>query len=480
MKPAVAPIALDYIAGALAADGREVEILDLCFAEDALQALRDYFSGRAVRAVGLTFRNSDDCFWPSAKSFIPRLTEIVAAVRGLTDAPVVIGGAGFSIFPEAILGACGCDYGIVGDGEESFVQFLRALDRGGDFSKVPGLVWRPEQRPTRDPELRIPHSPFRNPPSRPSPVSLAPSRDWVDNRRYFREGGQGSVETKRGCDRPCVYCADALGKGRNLRLRAPEEVAAEIQALLRKGVDVLHLCDSEFNIPPEHALAVCRALIEHGLGARLRWYTYAAVGGFTDELARAMRDAGCAGINFGVDSANAEMLAGYRRSHRKEDISSAVRLCRKHGLRVMLDLLLGGPGETEATLRDTIDFMKEISPDCVGAALGVRIYPGTAFAACVLREGDLRSNPNLRHPKGAQIEGDHPLLSPMFYISEALGPTPAQLVRDIIGGDPRFFEPVDEQRVENYNYNDNLPLVEAIRNGARGAYWDILRGLRAH
>ena len=76
------------------------------------------------------------------------------------------------------------------------------------------------------------------------------------------------------------------------------------------------------------------------------------------------------------------------------------------------------------------------------------------------------------------MEGEKAFLRPVFYISERLGENAAQRVKDIIRGDPRFFAPAEEQGVENYNYNQNLPLVEAIRNGARGAYWDILRGLR--
>ena len=71
------------------------------------------------------------------------------------------------------------------------------------------------------------------------------------------------------------------------------------------------------------------------------------------------------------------------------------------------------------------------------------------------------------------------LLRPRFYISKHLGDRPAQLVRDLIGGDSRFFAPIDEQRPENYNYNENRPLIEAIRNGARGAYWDISRQMRS-
>jgi len=475
MKPAIAPLALDYLAGALARAGYEAAVVDLNLAADPHQALEDFFAARTAVAVGLTFRNSDDCFWPSGASFVPRLREIVAEVKGLTDAPVVLGGNGFSLFPAPILKACDCSFGIEGDGEEALVQLVRAFERGSGLEDVPGLVRRIGGRE----EYRC------NPPHRPAPLSLSTTRDVVDNRRYFEEGGQMGVETKRGCPNRCTYCADPLSKGSRVRTRSPKEVGDEVESLLRQGIDVLHLCDSEFNIPPDHALAVCRELIRRGLGDRVRWYTYASIIPFADELARAMREAGCIGINFGADSANAQMLSAYGRSHRKPDIAAAVRLCRQHGIRVMLDLLLGGPGETEATVGETIAFMKEIGPDCVGSALGVRVYPGTALARQVMAEGALSRNPNLRRAGASASEHDHTadataaLLQPTFYISEALGENPAGLVKEIIAGDQRFFEPTEEQGMpENYNYNQNLLLIEAIKNGARGAYWDILQQMR--
>ena len=471
MKPPIAPIALDYLAGALAGEGYEVRIADLCLAEDAVGALRETLRGPAPRVVGLTFRNSDDCFWPSAKSFIPRLAEIVRTVRTLTDAPIVLGGAGFSVFHSAILEAVGADYGIVGDGEAALIGLLRALEDGGNLANVPGLVWRASNGSGQ--------SFIRNPPLW-GPPRISPARQWVDNRRYFREGGQAGVETKRGCDRMCPYCADMLCKGTRLRPRPPEEVAVEMENLLRMGCEVLHLCDAEFNVPPEHAAAVCEEMIRRGLGERLRWYTYACVSGFSKELARVMRRAGCVGINFGADSANAEMLAVYGRRHTREDIARAARWCQENKMRVMFDLLLGGPGETEETLRETIEFMRSVKPDCVGAALGVRVYPGLPFAGRLMRDGPLASNPHLRFgpPSADMPPGSDSLLRPAFYIDRALGDAPAQLVRRLIGGDKRFFEPMDEQTAENYNYNDNQTLVEAIRRGARGAYWDILRQLR--
>ncbi len=426
--------------------------------------------------VGLTFRNSDDCFYSSGASFVPRLTELVAAVRGLTDAPVVIGGGGFSVFPQAVLEASGADFGIRGDGEAPLPRLLEALDGGEGLEEVPGLVRRSHR------EGRVRSTPN---PAEPGSISLAPTRELMDNARYLREGGQVGLETKRGCDRRCTFCADPLIKGRRIRTRPPTEVAEEAENLLEAGVDVLHLCDSEFNVPLDHALAVCREFARRGLGDRLRWYTYAAVTAFTDELARAMHEAGCVGVNFGVDSASAEMLETYGRRHRADDIRRAVELCRRNGLRVMLDLMLGGPGETEETVRETVQFTKRIGPNCVGAALGVRLYPGTALARDIVGKGSLRANPNVEwkgdpelRRRARELGRDGQLLAPVFYVSRELGDDPAALICDLIDGDERFFEPVSEQTEGNYNYNENRPLIEAIQGGARGAYWDILRRTR--
>ena len=245
---------------------------------------------------------------------------------------------------------------------------------------------------------------------------------------------------------------------------------------------MLHLCDCEFNIPRAHALADCEEFIRRSLGERMRWYTYMAVVPFDAELADAMRRAGCVGINFTSDAAAEAMLRTYRQPHGREDLTQAVQLCRLHGLAVMGDLLLGGPGETPQTLAESIEFFKQIGPDCVGAALGMRLYPGTEAVAVVAAEGPMESNPSIRR----KYDGPIDLLKPTFYISAALGERPARLVRELIAGDERFFEPLDARAAAgagddggDHNYNANEALARAIADGARGAYWDILRRLRA-
>lgn len=141
----------------------------------------------------------------------------------------------------------------------------------------------------------------------------------------------------------------------------------------------------------------------------------------------------------------------------------------------MVDLLLGGPGETPATVRETIEALRVAAPNCVGVALGMRLYPGTRALDLALAEGPPETNPSLRR----QGRGPVDLLAPVFYLASALGPTPAALVRELVGDDPRFFLPADEagHAGEDHNYNDHAPLLAAIARGERGAYWDILRRL---
>ncbi len=470
MIPAIGPIGLDYVAGSVQRAGIEADIVDLGLADETETMLADYFSVHQPELVGISFRNNDDCFWPSADWFVPALKSTIETIRGSTDSPIVIGGVGFSILARPIFEYTGADFGVRGDGEPAITSLIQQLRTARKFADVPGLIWREDGRI------------HCNPPSWPNPFSLNPARDFVDNLSYFERGGQCGLETKRGCNRNCIYCADPLAKGTKPRLRNPAEVADEAQNLISQGIDVLHLCDSEFNVPRSHAYAVCEEFDKRSLGKKIRWYAYLSPSPFDTDLAKAMARAGCVGINFTGDSGCEAMLRTYRQQHNSEDISAAVKLCRSNGMAVMIDLLLGGPGETPQTVRETIDFIKRINPDCAGAALGVRIYPDTAMERIVAKELQEGQNAGIRRKYTGPID----LLKPTFYISSALGEHPSALVKNLIGGDKRFFEPMEEiegggastSDSADYNYNENLLLTEAIRKGARGAYWDILRQLR--
>jgi hypothetical protein len=344
ITPPVAPIGLDYVAEALSAAGHEADILDLCWEERWEPAIARFLGGGEYGLIGVTVRNTDDCSFATRESFLPTLSSMVECIRKHTGAPIVLGGVGFSIMPEAVLTQCGADAGIWGEGEFPLADLSGRLESNRPWDDLPGLVVR------RDGKWR------RNSGSARALTDLPPmSRSFLDNRRYFREGGQAGIETKRGCPRRCIYCADPVAKGKHVRVRTPADVADELARLVAMGIDHVHTCDSEFNIPGDHALDVCREIIRRGLGERLRWYAYCAPLPFTQELADLMRRAGCAGINFGADSGDDRMLGTLRRDFRAQDIRRTASLCREAGITVMIDLLIGAPGETRESIVRTVE-----------------------------------------------------------------------------------------------------------------------------
>lgn len=453
IRPPIAPIGLEYVAEALSASGHAVRVLDLCWAEDWRQATGQFFDSATFDVVGLTLRNTDDCAFTSRASFLGAFVDQVKETRRHTDALVVVGGVGFSVMPEHVLGLCDADLGVWGDGEFALAQLADRMERGADWLDVPNLVRR--------------HGGawHRNPASAPDLADLPRmTRTWVDNGRYFREGGQAGIETKRGCCGRCTYCADPLAKGQGTRLRPPEAVVSELESLLEQGIDHVHTCDSEFNLPQSHARAVCEAIIRHGLGDKLRWYAYCSPAAFSPEFALLMARAGCVGINFGADSGDARMLKLLRRDFAPQDILHAARRCRDAGITVMFDLLIGAPGETRESIVRTVELMKQADPDRVGVAAGLRVYPGTELAVTVAHK-DLAQGCS-----GGESPSD-----PLFFMEPAVKPFVFELLDDLIGDDGRFFffDPARPDR--NYNCNANQVLVDAIREGRRGAYWDILR-----
>ena len=461
MKPPVTPIALDYLANSLGKHGIRVDVLDLCFQQHWQAAVDHYFTHNAVHAVGITLRNIDDTTFASREFFLPGFKEVTDYLRSKTDAPIIVGGSGFSIMPEDVLAYCGLDLGIVGDGEEALSLLVQRLAAGEDYTSIPGLVYRDAAAFKRN---------------APAWGSLndreVHDRSAIDNRRYLAEGGMGSIETKRGCPGACIYCVDAPSKGHRLRCRSPQGVVDEMEALLAQGIDCLHVCDAEFNLPASHADDLCYEIMRRGLAGKIAWYAYASPVPFDGNTAALYRKAGCLGINFGVDSADDGILRALGRDFDIDDLRQTAAACHDQGLVFMYDLLLGGPGETKDSLSRTIHAMKLVSPHRVGAALGIRVFPGTGLAEMVLRSGPLEFNRNLHGAK----DGNNSFFRPVFYLSADLGDEVPQYLDRLIDNDQRFlFMKPPRAGDMNYNYNDNSRLAEAISQGYRGAFWDILR-----
>jgi radical SAM superfamily enzyme YgiQ (UPF0313 family) len=380
----VFPIGLSYLAGPLTDAGHRLEALDLCFADDPAEAVREALDRFVPGAVVISIRNIDNVTWPASRSYLAGIGEVVAACRG--RAPVILGGSGFSIMPAEILALLDGDYGVVGEGEEILPVVLAALERGNPPGQLPGLLTRGETG-------FLP----------PRPVSRigTPDRRLFLLERYNREGGMANIQTKRGCPFSCVYCTYPLLEGQKIRLRPIPEIVREIGELADAGIDYLYFVDDIFNYPPDFAASLCRAISETRLS--VKWSAFINPGFIDLPLLETMVAAGCDAVEFGSESGSPVMLKNLGKSFGVEEVRVASRLCRDTGIDFAHYILFGGPGECAETVLETFALMDEVAPTAIIAMTGIRIFPGTPLYRQAVAEG--------------MVSADAPLLEPVFYIS---------------------------------------------------------------
>lgn len=388
------PLGLGLVAAATRRAGHEVTFLDLLDEKEPEAAVR-----RAVRAarpevVGISVRNVDDQNRDSPRFLLEQVRPVVDACRASTPAPIVLGGAGYSIFPEAALTYLGADLGVSGDGEASFPSLLRRLQAGEDASGVPGVhAWgRPpaggrllptdlDSFPLWDEALESP--------------SYATSRDlWVP------------VQSRRGCPNDCSYCSTARIQGRRIRQRSPRQVVERVALLLQSGFRRFYFVDNSFNIPEPHAFEICRWMQELAPGAAWRCILYPHR--VREDLVRAMAEAGCVEVSLGFESGSERVLREMNKRFTPDDVRATAETLAAHGIRRMGFLLLGGPGETRDTVEESLAFAESLHLDSLKITVGIRIYPGTELARRAVGEG--------------MVSGDDDLLFPRFYLAPGLEP----------------------------------------------------------
>lgn len=442
----VVPLGLAYLSASLKGKGHEVHCLDLCFAEKVEETLKEAILSFHPQAIGFSLRNLDNVAFPNTVSYLPFYKELMAHCRQLTSAPILLGGSGFTLMPHAILQYLGADGGIVGEGEEAF---MKALDTGfgQSSSGIEGVI--------------LPGAESSPNPAWIADLNSLPHPDWeaVNLEEYFRRGGMGNLQTKRGCPFTCLYCTYPFIEGTRVRLRSPAKVVQDAETVARAGIENVFIVDNIFNNPESHALGVCRALSESGIP--LQWSCYAHPALFSQELAQAMKKAGCTGVEFGTDSGSPKVLTALRKNLQPEDIRRASLRAKEAGLEVCHSLSLGAPGETDETLQQTLDLMEEIAPTAVIAMVGLRIFPQTGLARLAVQEG--------------LVPPAHDFLHPVFYVAPNLQEKIIELAKKIAAVRPNWIFP-------GLGINISPRLQAKLRRiGIRGPLWEhmkILRGRR--
>jgi radical SAM superfamily enzyme YgiQ (UPF0313 family) len=405
MAPPVIPLGIEYLAHALRQHGLEVAAVDLSFSDDPIQDLEKAVHGADPQAVCISVRNVDSVLHPETDFFLPEIRSYIEHLRTLTEAPVIIGGAGIPADPAGILRFLGADLAIDGPGEKTLPALLRD---GGVLSKKGQVI---QGKP---------------------PDSFCPARRTLFSYEpYLKKDGLPGFETHKGCSSHCVYCIEA---GRPVRFREPSDVVSELRQLVDAGFQHLHLCDSEFNENLEYCETLLRVINQEELG--LEWGLYMKPGNASPEFFELLAESGAYLVTLAVDT--------YRRgpAYRKE-IASTVALCKVAGIRISIDLITGFPYESEAALRDVLDFFRKISPDEVVVNVFIRLYQELPLTRVIAQD------PSLHELRFAPSGEKGSLVPPVFY-----NHVPVERLRELIQGDPRF-RIAGQEKVVNYQKAKN-------------------------
>jgi len=434
------PLGLACVAAATRNAGNDVALLNLMFEGDPKLGIRTSIEDFRPNLIGISVRNVDNQNVLQPRFMLAPVREVIASCRSLSDAPIILGGAGYSIFPQSALGYLGADMGIQGEGEVVFPRLVERIGKGAQVSDLPGIYlprqscssgtsrhssfprnlssakageressssWTEVDPRLRGGDLRFSSSQVadvgavREPPLRefernldalplPEPsLWIPPGADlhnlWVP------------VQSRRGCALDCAYCSTSLIEGKLLRARSPARVVKWLAKLRETGCRNVNFVDNTFNLPPAYAKDLCRRVTQAELGLNLWCIIYPKW--IDAELVELMTRAGCSQISFGFESGSDRMLRSLNKQFDRNEISAVSKMFAEVGIKRMGFLLLGGPGETKDSVEESLSFADSLNLDALKITIGLRIYPQTPLAMTALAEGVLGADDDLLLPR---------------------------------------------------------------------------------
>jgi radical SAM superfamily enzyme YgiQ (UPF0313 family) len=424
----VFPLGAAVVGTALRRAGHEVSWFDALRHDDPVAALEQLLAQTAPEALLMSIRNIDSAAFPGVHRHFEEHLELARACRGFSQAPLILGGSGFSLMPAAFVAYLGADYGIAGEGEAAAVDLIARLERG----ETPAPLTTA---------------------GRITPPFLTADRDLFDATWYYEHGGMANLQTQRGCQLKCVYCTYPLLEGHKVRQNAPASVVDELESIKRGGIDHAFVVDAVLNRPEAHAAAICEEILRRRLEMSLTGYFVPF--GELPELPELLRRAGFEAVELGTDSLSDPVLDGLGKGFTSDQAIDFSNRLTAAGIKQCHNLIFGGPGETAQTMVESVERMDAIDPTAMIATIGLRIYPGTPLAVSA----------------GYDESPDDPthLLEPRFYIEEAVAETIVDTVAQWVDEREHWVCPGLGKR-----YNPRY--LARLRKRHKGPLWAMLKG----
>ncbi len=362
------PISLPSIAAVLREDGHEVRLVD-CVAsgQDAENLVADARSWRP----GLIVMNVST---PTFASDV----RVAAMLSAACQAHVTAYGVHVTALPDESLDATPFDSVVRGEPEYTVRDLARQLPSlelacvDGLSHKSLGSIVHNPPRPFIDDLDALPF----------------PARDLLDNAKYtapLSTAAQTLIVSERGCPHACTYCTAHCYYGHRVRRRSPSNIADEIEECVKRfGIRSFVMWADTFTSDKQHVLAVCDEIESRRL--EIDWQCNSRVDTVDAEILKRMGAAGCSAVSFGVESGVQEILDAVRKGTTLQQAVDAFGWAREAGITTLAYVILGLPGETRSTIRQTRRFIRQLDPDFVQIHCAVP-FPGTELRARAIADG---------------------------------------------------------------------------------------------
>jgi radical SAM superfamily enzyme YgiQ (UPF0313 family) len=344
-KPNLEPLGLGYIAQSLLDEGHTVRTFDI-------QGYR-WSNEEVERKIGeLDYDVVGIGGIITAYKYIKWLTPLLK--KHNPTAKIIIGGGVGSAVPRLVLENSDADICVIGEGEITIKELVRALKDSTDLASVNGIWFKENGKiyptPPREPIKNLDALPFPN-------RDLFPIDIYIENPIEPLEGRSLTISATRGCPYHCNFCYNI--DGRHVRMRSADSIIQEIKLLKEKyGVEVIQMVDNTFMVSKKRVYEFCEKLIEQDID--IKWMCTGRAELVDEDILRKMKSAGCAFLSIGIESGSQKMLDSMKKGTTVEQNKRAVRMIRKAGIGVNTPFMIGTAGETRETIRETIEFCKEL------------------------------------------------------------------------------------------------------------------------
>ena len=279
------------------------------------------------------------------------------------DTKVIIGGPHVTAVPENTLATfASFDVGVIGEGEETLKELLRALESGNKLDEVKGIVYRSGDEIS----VTAPRRFIQDLDTLPFPAwDLLPEfpRSYKPTILNYKRLPSTSLVTSRGCPGKCAFC-DTKVFGSRYRAHSAAYVLDTIDYLKRNyGIKDICFYDDAFTTLKKRLAELCQGLRDRNM--RVAWSCQARVNVVDYEMMKMMKESGCWKISFGIESASDDILKLMDKKTTTEQARSAVAAAKRAGLEVEGYFILGFFGESKTTLKITREFIMKSDLDSV-------------------------------------------------------------------------------------------------------------------